>query len=519
MTAFGLIAWMYFFVLNRTRIVRPYTGTDDPNLMFVANHQSPVDTVFIVLAAFFPRVFFHPRLHPWSVAASEYWFPNRVMAWLADRLRCLPVRAGQRDGVTVRTLCRVLPAGVTVFFPEGRRSKDGTIGEARPGVGYIALETGARIVPVAIHGLLAAMPHHRPWPRIGKKFTIAFGDPIPCDDLAAGPVTRDAAQAIGDRCLAAIRGLHRSLATADGAGSRRRAGRRTTFTGKTVWVTGASSGIGRALALELHQQGATLILSSRRRDQLEAVARECRGEAPVHLLPLDLTDEPAIPAAVEAALGVAGHVDCVVHNAGVAVRATAAETSLAVHRRIMDTNYFGPVALTRAILPSMLRRKSGTFVVVSSIAGRFGAARVGAYAASKHALHGFFESLRAEVREDGIKVSIATPGFVDTAITLHALTGDGTPYGRMLRAHRNGMTPGTCARRILAGVVAGRQEFAIGGVDALSVPLLRVSRRLVAFLVRHYPFRLPEQFRRLVTRPVAAPPAGHRMQERLPVSS
>jgi dehydrogenase/reductase SDR family protein 7B len=517
---FGFVAWVYFFVLNRTRIVRPYRGTDRPNLMFVANHQSPVDTALIVLAAFSPRALFRRRLQPWSVAAADYWFRGRVTAWLADRLRCLPARAGLRDGGTVRSLCRVLPTGTTVFFPEGKRSPDGVIGPARPGAGFVALETGARIVPVAIHGLLDAMPHRRPWPRIGRTLAIAFGDPVAYGDLAAAGSAppRETARRIVARSMDAVEGLHRSLMA--GAGARARVRRRpgNVFDGKVVWVTGASSGIGRALALALHRRSATVILSSRNRVGLEEVARQCDGDAPIHVLPLDLTDEAGIPEAVHAALSVAGHVDYVVHNAGIAARGAAADTDLKVHRRVMDTNYFGPVALTKAILPSMMRRKRGTFVVISSIVGRFGASRVGAYAASKHALHGFFESLRAEVRQDNIRVCMVLPGFVNTAITLNALTASGAPYGRRMRVHLEGMSPEDCARRILAGVAAGRRELVMGGLEALSVPLLRVSRRLVAFLVRHYPFRVPDGLWRVVARGGDRPLAERAARDSLPVS-
>jgi dehydrogenase/reductase SDR family protein 7B len=517
MLLFGLVAWVYFFVLNRTRIVRPYRGTDRPNLMFVANHQSPVDTVLIVLAAFFPRALLRRRLQPWSVAAADYWFRGRVRAWLADRLRCLPARAGLRDGGTVRTLCRVLPAGTTVFFPEGKRSPDGVIGPGQPGAGFVALETGARIVPVAIHGLLDAMPHRRPWPRIGKTLTIAFGDPVAYADLAARGRTRETAQRIVQRAMGEVERLHRALAAVPA--TRQPVGRRrSVFAGKVVWVTGASSGIGRALALALHRQSATVILSSRNRAALEAVALECDGGAPAHVLPLDLTDEASIPDAVSAALSVAGHVDYVVHNAGIAARAAVADTDLKVHRRVMDTNYFGPVALTKAILPSMIRRRSGTFVVVSSIVGRFGAARIGAYAASKHALHGFFESLRAEVRRDNIRVCMVLPGFVDTAITLNALTGTGATFGRPMRVHLDGMSPEQCARRILAGVAAGRQELVMGGLEAVSIPLLRVSRRLVALLVRHYPFRIPDWIGQLVFRGGERLLARSGTQEGMPVN-
>ncbi|HEX9754137.1 MAG TPA: lysophospholipid acyltransferase family protein, partial [Gemmatimonadales bacterium] len=181
----ALIAWLYFFVLNRAEIVRPYRGTDRPNLILVSNHQSPLDTCLIALAAFFPRLLLRPRLHPWSIAAAEYWFSNGIIAWLARHLRCLPARAGIRDASAVRRLCRVLPNGMTIFFPEGRRSPDGIVARGLPGAGFVARATRARIVPVAIDGLLEAMPYHRPWPRIGKRLAIAFGDPVPCEDLFA----------------------------------------------------------------------------------------------------------------------------------------------------------------------------------------------------------------------------------------------------------------------------------------------------------------------------------------------
>ena len=210
----GFIAWVYFFVLNRTEILRPYRGSDSPNLIFVSNHQSPLDSFLITLAAFFPRALFRRRLHPWHVAASEYWFSNRVVTWFARRLRCIPARARAGDAGAVRTLCRVLPQGIAVFFPEGRRSKDGTVHRGRPGAGFVAQRTRARIVPVAIDGLLAAMPYHAPRPHIGKRLVIAFGDPVLCDDLFALAPTRETAQAIVDRAMAAVSRLHGTLRSA-----------------------------------------------------------------------------------------------------------------------------------------------------------------------------------------------------------------------------------------------------------------------------------------------------------------
>ena len=269
-----------------------------------------------------------------------------------------------------------------------------------------------------------------------------------------------------------------------------------TLRDKVVWITGASSGIGRALALAAHRQSAVVILSARRAGELDAVAKQCTGEARVHVLPMDVTDDDSLPAKAAAALQFAGRVDMIVHNAGVAARDLAIDTSVEVDRRVMETNYFGAVALTKLLLPSMIERRSGTFLVVSSITGKFGAARLGAYCASKHALHGFFDSLRAEVRTHGIQVTIAVPGFINTPITENALTGNGDRFGRLLSVHLRGMAPDECARRMLCAVAKGKEEVLVGGHEVRSVTLLRISRRLVAVLVRNYPFRAVERVRR-----------------------
>lgn len=208
-----ILTWIYFFVLNRTRVVLPYRGGVQPNLMLVSNHQSPIDNFFIALAAFFPRLLVRPHLHPWNAAAAEYWFQNPLISWLADHTRCIPVRRGQRNEGALRKMCRVLPQGTMVFFPEGRRSLDGVVGPGRPGAGFVARRTEARIIPVAVDGLLQAMPYHAPRPRIGRRITIAFGDPIPCDDLFRRPADRETAQAIVDRAMAAVRLLHKQLQT------------------------------------------------------------------------------------------------------------------------------------------------------------------------------------------------------------------------------------------------------------------------------------------------------------------
>ena len=496
------VAWFYFFVLNRTTIVRRYRGSDAANLMFVANHQSPLDPFLVALAAFFPRTLWRPRLHPWCLAAAEYWFRTRPLRWLADHLRCIPVSRSRQDVLALRDLLRVLPGGLTVLFPEGRRSPDGLVREGFPGAGHVARQTRARIVPVAVDGLLDAMPYQRPRPRIGKQLRITFGDPVLCDDLYARPKDRETAQAIVDRTMAAVRVLHQELVDerVPAHVPERSNGRRGhRYRNKVVWITGASSGIGRSLALQMHRNGATLIVSARNRHQLRTLAAECAGQPPVHVLPLDLTDRDSLAAKVQLAVGKAGPIDCIIHNAGVAARDLAVDMPMAVDRQVMQTNYFGPVALTKALLPSMLDRRSGTIVVISSVTGKYGVPRMGSYAASKHALHGFFDSLRSELRDHDIQVTIAVPGFINTSITVNALTGAGGRLGKRMIAHLQGMEPDECARRILKGVAAGREEFLVGGVEIFSVPLLRVSRRLVAAIVRSHPVRFRETLRTIVS--------------------
>ena len=500
--ACSLVAWVYFFVLNRTTIVRSYRGDRNPNLMFVSNHQSPLDTFLIALAAHFPHTLWRPALHPWSLAVSQYWFRGRAVGWLARHLRCIPVCRGWADASALRRMCDELPDGTTIFFPEGRRSRTGTILAGRPGAGYVAWRTHPQIVPVAVDGLLDAMPYEHPWPRIGRRLRVAFGDPIDCVDLYARPEGRETAQAIVDRGMAAVCDLHAEL-IADAAPTESSAtlgrGARRSLRGKVVWITGASSGIGRSLALLAHQAGAVVILSSRSVNQLQTVAAECRDGAEVHVMPLDLTDAAALPRAVEKALAITGRVDWVIHNAGVAARDLAVDLAIDIDRQVMETNYFGPVALTKAILPSMIRRRSGTIVVVSSVTGKYGVPRMSAYAASKHALHGFFDSLRCEVRNHNIQVTLALPGFINTPITVNALTGNGRRFGKRMLVHLQGMEPDECARRILEGVAARKEEFLVGGVEILTVWLLRISRRLVASLIRSHPFRTHRMLCKLVS--------------------
>lgn len=247
---------------------------------------------------------------------------------------------------------------------------------------------------------------------------------------------------------------------------------------KVVWVTGASSGIGEALAYVLAEKGARIILSARRKEELERVKGNCVAAAQpnVRILPLDLTQPETLKLSTEAAIQIFGHVDILVNNGGISQRSFAKDTRIDVDRRIMEVNYFGAVALTKHLLPHFLQRKSGHFVTVSSVTGIFGTPYRSGYAASKHALHGFFDSLRAELWSDvknGIAVTMVCPGFIQTPITLSAVTGDGSPLGKMDEAQYKGKPADWCARKIVRAIEKRKTEVYIGGIETLGVPFKR----------------------------------------------
>jgi len=234
------------------------------------------------------------------------------------------------------------------------------------------------------------------------------------------------------------------------------------FQDRRVWITGASSGIGEALARAFHSAGARLILSSRREDELKRVQQACGGEPSTCVLPLDMARSDELGQKARAALAVFGSIDILVLNAGISQRSLTRDTGEPVYRRLMEVNFFGPEALTRAVLPSMLERKSGHVVVISSIAGRFGVPLRSGYSATKFALHGFYEALRAEEARNGIQVTLVCPGFIRTNISVSALKGDGSQHAKMDPQLEQGMPPEECARQILKGVAARKQEIVVG---------------------------------------------------------
>ncbi len=265
------------------------------------------------------------------------------------------------------------------------------------------------------------------------------------------------------------------------------------FKDQVVWITGASSGIGEACAHAFAAEGARVILSSRRAGELERVRRACR-EPDRHLtLPLDLARPETFPSLVAGVLQSTGRIDILVNNGGVSQRARAIEADEAVERLIMEVDYFGPVALTKAVLPSMLARRSGHVVVVSSVMGYLGTPGRSTYAAAKHALHGYFDSLRAELWRDGIKVTLVCPGYVRTAISTHALGPRGEQHGRTDGTHLSGIPPEDCARALVRGVARGRREVHVGGWEVAGIYLQRFMPWLLARIVRRMRFSVQEE--------------------------
>ncbi len=253
---------------------------------------------------------------------------------------------------------------------------------------------------------------------------------------------------------------------------------------KIVWITGASSGIGAALANELSKQGATLILSARNEKKLQDVRQTLENPGRHEVLSLDLTRIDEMPAKAKEAVGYYGRVDFLFNNGGVSQRGLATETSIDVDRMLMETNYLGPVALTKALLPYMIGMKKGHIVVISSLTGKFGTPLRSGYAASKHALHGFFDALRAETWKQGIAVTLVCPGYVKTDISVNAITSDGTPQGTMDKGQENGMLPAVLAKKILHAVEAGKNEVYIGGYEKLGVYLKRFLPDMFCRMIR-----------------------------------
>lgn len=254
----------------------------------------------------------------------------------------------------------------------------------------------------------------------------------------------------------------------------------------SVWITGASSGIGAACAYRYAAEGARLVLTSSSAERLDAVAVKCRGlgAEEVTVLPYDFTCPDEIDALVEKAWNSADGIDIVMLNAGVSQRTNVEDTSMEMIRKIMEINYFAPVAIAKALLPKMVGRGGGRIAVTTSIAGRFGFPLRCGYSSSKFALYGFFETLQAEYHKDGIKVTIVCPGRVSTNISRYALDKGGKPHGVMDPGQAGGMSAEAAARIIVKAVAKGKREVLVGRKELLMVYIKRFFPGLCAGLAR-----------------------------------
>jgi len=254
--------------------------------------------------------------------------------------------------------------------------------------------------------------------------------------------------------------------------------------GQVVWITGASSGIGEALAQAFAADGARVVLTARREAELERVRQALPEPDRHHVQVLDMADADALPAAVDAVLAACGQIDVLVNNAGMTQRSLVHETSMETIRRIMEVDYFGVVGLTKAVLPHMLERGSGQLAVVSSLAGKFGTPLRSAYASAKHAVIGFFECLRAEVYDQGLRVTVICPGFVKTNVSYAALSGDGSLHGKMDDRVEAGLPADKAAQIILKGMAKEQEEILLGGKELLLARLYRIWPGRVRAMVR-----------------------------------
>ncbi len=256
------------------------------------------------------------------------------------------------------------------------------------------------------------------------------------------------------------------------------------FVDKRIWITGASSGIGESLAKQLSLFGARVIISSHEPKELERTKKEAgKTKHEIQILSFDLSSQKDVEAAADKVINDFGGADILFNNGGISTRTTALETSLEIDRKIMEINYFAGLILTKKLLPGMIERNFGHIIATSSISGKFGFPLRSAYAASKHALHGFYESVWTELHDKGIRTTVVCPGRVKTNISLHALDKNGKPYGKMSAAQSGGISPERCAKQILKAVRRNKREALVGGKELIMPRLKQYFPRIFYKLI------------------------------------
>jgi dehydrogenase/reductase SDR family member 7B len=240
---------------------------------------------------------------------------------------------------------------------------------------------------------------------------------------------------------------------------------------KVIWITGASGGLGRELAIALASYNVKLILSARQEEKLRETQKLANLPAERCLIaPIDLTliKEEQIKMLGDRILLKFGKLDLLIHNASLSQRSLAHETVNEVDRKIMETNFFGPVKMTKYILSSLLKSPSPQVVIISSLAAKFGVPLRSSYSAAKHALHGFFESMKLELDKE-IKITFFILGGVKTESAMHALNADGSTHNQLDIWHERNMPAEQCALEIIRKIHSGKDEHVIGKVEKLAL--------------------------------------------------
>jgi short-subunit dehydrogenase len=261
------------------------------------------------------------------------------------------------------------------------------------------------------------------------------------------------------------------------------------FNSKICWITGASGGIGAALAISLNSMGARLVLSARNNEKLENIKAACQDPTKVVILPFDMEETSQLTEFAIKAWDAFDGIDFVFLNAGMAVRDMIIQTDMEMIHKVMNINFFGNVVISKTLVPLMQKRGQGRFIITSSLCGKFGIPKLGVYSASKHAMHGYFESFRAEYENEGITVTIITAGLIKTNISLNALKGDGSAYGKMQDSIAAGISPESCAHGIIKAVARGKHEVLVGGVEIFSVLIKRFFPGLLRRFITKHPMR------------------------------
>lgn len=256
-----------------------------------------------------------------------------------------------------------------------------------------------------------------------------------------------------------------------------------TFENKTIWITGASSGIGKALAITLSHNNCNLIISARNRENLKIVRALCAKPDKVKIISFDLANYGNMKNIVNNALSCFGKIDILINNGGISQRSPIIDTSIEVDKKLMEIDYLGTVALSKALLPYFVEQQSGHFVVVTSLMGKFSSPLRSAYCGAKHALHGFFDALRLEHDKDNVKVTMICPGFVNTNVARNALTADGSKQGYQDEMTENGLDVSDFAKRMIKAIQKEKFEAYIGKFEKFGVYVKRLSPRFLHKLV------------------------------------